>query len=256
MNSDTDTAIIGGVDTHEATHQAAAIDERGRLLGTAQFPASSTGYGELLSWLRQHGPLRSVGVEGTGAYGAGLARHLHTHDIDVFEVPRPDRRLRRQHGKSDPLDAVAAARAVLAGTATVVPKLGTGPIEAVRARRVARNGATKACTAATNSLKALVVTAPEPLRSELRGLTTRQLVTTCSRFRPDNEHLDDPAQAVKSALRSIARRADELITEARQLKRQLGDHQAGRPRGRSRVRPSRPRTRPPLKWASPGRTCE
>ena len=130
--------------------------------------------------------------------------------------------LRRQHGKSDPIDAEAAARAVLAGTATVVPKLGTGPIESLRALRVARQGAIKACTAATNSLKALVVTAPGSLRNELEPLSTRQLVVTCSRFRPDADRLEDPIHGVKTALRSIARRADELTTEARQLKRQLG----------------------------------
>jgi len=214
-------AIIGGVDTHAATHQVAAIDDHGRLLGTAEFPATNHGYAELMCWLRRYGTLRSVGVEGTGAYGAGLARHLHANDIEVLEVPRPDRRLRRQHGKSDPIDAEAAARAVLAGTATAAPKFGTGPIEAVRALRVARSGAVKACTAAKNSLIALVVTAPEPLRSELSGLTTRQLVTTCSRLRPDPDRLDDPIQAVKAALRSIARRANELAAEADQLERQL-----------------------------------
>ncbi len=213
--------IIGGVDTHAAIHQVAAVDEHGRLLGTAQFPASNDGYTDLLQWLQHNGDVKSVGVEGTGAYGAGLARHLLELGIEVLEVPRPDRRLRRQQGKSDPIDAEAAARAVLAGTATVAPKFGTGPIEAVRALRVARNGAIKACTAATNSLKALVITAPEALRKELNSLTTRQLVVACSRFRPDTDRLDDPAQAVKTALRSIARRADGLAAEAKLLERQL-----------------------------------
>lgn len=213
--------VIGGVDTHAVTHHAAAIDNQGRLLGSAEFAASDRGYTELLGWLDSYGTVQSVGVEGTGAYGAGLARLLDAKGVKVIEVPRPDRRLRRQHGKSDPIDAEAAARAILSGTATVVPKLGTGPIEAIRALRVARQGAVKASTAATNSLKALVVTAPACLRNELRALTTRQLIVTCSRFRPDPGRFDDPVQGVKTALRSIARRADELTSEAKQLERQL-----------------------------------
>lgn len=143
--------VIGGVDTHAGTHQVAALDERGRLLGTAEFAATSGGYDAMLRWLQQHGTIGAVGVEGTGAYGAGLARHLHGHDVVVLEVPRPDRRIRRQRGKSDSIDAEAAARAVLAGTATVLPKRGDVPIEALRALRVARNGAIKAKTAATNA---------------------------------------------------------------------------------------------------------
>lgn len=217
----TSTTVIGGVDTHAATHHAAAIDDQGRLLGSAEFAASDGGYTDLLRWLRSYGTVQSVGVEGTGAYGAGLARVLDENNVTVIEVPRPDRRLRRQHGKSDPIDAEAAARAVLSGTATVVPKLGNGAIEAVRALRIARQGAVKANTAATNSLKALIVTAPSCLRNQLEGLSTRQLVVTCARFRPDTDRLDDPVQAVKMALRSIARRADELATEANKLTRHL-----------------------------------
>jgi transposase len=112
-------------------------------------------------------------------------------------VPRPDRRLRRQRGKSDPIDAEAAARAVLAGTATVKPK----SIEAIRAIRVARNGAVKAKTAATNALQALLITAPEPLRAQLRCRSTIKLVETCGGLRPDMARLHDPTQAFKLALR-------------------------------------------------------
>jgi transposase len=213
--------IIGGVDTHVATHHAAVIDGRGRLVEHRQFPAAPDGYAQLLRWLRTKGQLEAVGVEGTGAYGAGLARHLAGQGVAVVEVPRPDRRLRRQHGKSDPIDAEAAARAVLAGTATVKPKLANGPVEAVRALRVARNGAIKAKTAATNSLHAMVITAPEPLRTQLRGTSSARLVRACLRLRPDLERLDDPVQAYKHALRSIARRTDALGLEARQLQRQL-----------------------------------
>lgn len=213
--------IFGGVDTHTATHHAAVIDEHGRLLDHAQFPASPAGYAQLLTWMRRIGQLDRVGVEGTGAYGAGLARYLHGQGVIVLEVPRPDRRLRRQRGKSDPIDAEAAARTVLAGDAAGPPKLATGQIEAIRMLRVARLGAVKAKTAATNALQALIVTAPEPLRSELRALSTTKLVAVCTRFRPDTQRLDDPVQAAKAALRSIATRADALALEARVLERQL-----------------------------------
>jgi transposase len=144
--------IIGGVDTHASTHHAAVIDVHGRLLDDAEFAASPAGYVRLLSWMRRQGQVQSVGIEGSGAYGAGLARHLHEQGVTVLEVPRPDRRLRRQHGKSDPLDAEAAARTVLAGNASGAPKLATGAIEAIRMLRVARTGAVKAKTAAANTL--------------------------------------------------------------------------------------------------------
>lgn len=213
--------IIGGVDTHSATHHAAVIDDNGRLLADKQFPTGPAGYSALLVWMRKYGQLRSVGVEGTGAYGAGLARHLHSEAVTVLEVPRPDRRLRRQHGKSDPIDAEAAARTVLAGRASGAPKLATGPIEAIRMLRVARLGAVKAKTAATNTLYAMVVTAPDTLRDQLRGLSRAELTATCMRMRPDTDRLHDPVQAAKAALRSIAARAHSLDAEARELKKQL-----------------------------------
>ena len=215
------TIIIGGVDTHTTTHHAAVTDLRGRLLADAQFPASPTGYAQMLVWMRRHGRLSRVGVEGTGAYGAGLARYLHEQQVEVLEVPRPDRRLRRQRGKSDPIDAEAAARSVLAGNATGAPKLATGPIEAIRMLKVARNGAVKAKTAAANTLIGLLVTAPEPLGSQLRGLSTAKLIDTCLRLRPDLTDLADPVQAAKVSLRSVAARARALDQEARTLKRQL-----------------------------------
>jgi transposase len=213
--------VIGGVDTHAATHHAVVIDLLGVLQGSQEFTATAAGYTELLAWLRSHGRLDRVGVEGTGAYGAGLARHLHDKGVSVIEVPRPDRRLRRQRGKSDPIDAEAAARAVLAGTAAVKPKLANGSIEAIRAIRVARTGAVKAKTAATNALQALLITAPEPLRAQLRCRSTIKLVETCGSLRPDMARLHEPTQALKLALRSVAKRADALAIEARQLNRQL-----------------------------------
>ena len=117
------TTIIGGVDTHTATHHGAVINSHGRLLGQAEFPATAAGYAAMLNLIRNQGKLSQVGVEGTGAYGAGLTRYLHAQNVEVLEVPRPDRRLRRQRGKSDPIDAEAAARTVLAGRASGATKL-------------------------------------------------------------------------------------------------------------------------------------
>jgi len=106
----------------------------------------------LLTWLRGHGRLERIGVEGTGTYGAALFRHLRAADVEVVEVDRPDRKARRAKGKSDPLDAYSAARAALAGRATGTPKARDGRVEAIRVLRVARNSASRhAARPPTNS---------------------------------------------------------------------------------------------------------
>lgn len=138
--------VTGGVDTNGKTHHAAAVDQTGRVLGDQEFPATAAGYRGLCAWLRSWGRVVTVGVEGTGTYGAGLARYLAERGIALVEVDRPDRKTRRAKGKSDPIDAVAAARAALSGQATGTPKTRTGPVEAIRALRVARRGAVKART--------------------------------------------------------------------------------------------------------------
>lgn len=214
-------AIVGGVDTHGALHHAAVLDMVGRRLGDREFPATEAGYAAMLGWLHDFGNLQTVGIEGTGSYGAGLARHLHRAGVRVLEVPRPDRRTRRQVGKSDPIDADSAARTVLAGAKTTAPKFATGVVESIRMLRVARSGALKAKTAAVNTLRAIVITSPEPIRSQLRGLSRVQLVSTCRRLRPDLADLADPLQATKASLRSVAERAFNLTTEAAELERQL-----------------------------------
>ena len=213
--------VVGGVGTHSATHHAAVTNLTGQLLGDREFPATPAGYEAMLAWMRALGRLEKVQIEGTGAYGAGLARYLDHEQVAVVEVPRPDRHVRRREGKSDPIDAIGSARAVLAGTASVEPKFANGPVEAVRALRVARNGAINTRTAATNALHALVVTAPEPLRSQLPARSSITLVNACLRLWPALGQLDDPVQATKAALRSIAQRAHALALEARQLERQL-----------------------------------
>jgi transposase len=213
MMTSTSADVFGGVDTHGRTHHAAAIDGAGHLLDDAEFPATAAGYRALLAWLAGFGRLVKVGVEGTGTYGAGLARHLADQGIEVIEVDRPDRKTRRRQGKSDPIDAVAAARAVLAGAAIGAPKTRTGPVEAIRALRVARRGAVKARTAGLNQAHGLVVSAPEQLRAELTGLRTSELITRCAGFRIDAARLLEPVMATKAALRAIARRVQTLDEE-------------------------------------------
>lgn len=148
-----------------------------------------------------------MGVEGTGSYGAGLARYLTSKKISVREVDRPDRRARRAQGKSDPIDAIAAARATLAGTAMGTPKTRTGPVEAIRALRVARRGAVKARTAALNQMRGLVAAAPEPLRAHLTKLSAAGLVTRCSALTYDSTTLHEPEHATAMPLDAVQGRS-------------------------------------------------
>jgi transposase len=212
--------VVGGVDTHKDTHTAAAIDERGRLLGCEQFPTTPRGYQDLLAWLRGHtgpnGRLLLVGVEGTGAYGTGLTRLLLAEQVEVVEVDRPDRKTRRFQGKSDPIDAIAAAQAAQSGRATGRPKHRQGRVEALRALRVARRSAIDQRADTQRQLKALIITAPDALRAPLRDLTDTQLITTCARMRP-NRDTPCPVTATTLALRSLARRHQLLSAEIREL---------------------------------------
>jgi transposase len=155
-------------------------------------------------------------VEGTGAYGAELARVLRAAGVQVIEVDRPDRRTRCHQGKSDPIDAYAAALAVASGRATGSPKTRDGAVEAIRSLRVARASAIKARTQVVNQLRGLLITAPEPLRARFRGMSAQKLVEAAARLRPGGE-LTDPGNALKVALRSLARRYQQLDQEATEL---------------------------------------
>ncbi|MFE2158930.1 IS110 family transposase [Streptomyces lydicus] len=208
-------AVIGGVDTHTDIHQAAVIDSVGRHLDTKSFETTSAGYEQLLAWLRAQGEVIAVGMEGTGAYGAELARFLTARGIAVVEVDRPDRRARRAHGKSDPIDAYAAATAVLSGRASGTPKSRNGIVEAIRALRVVRKSTVKARTQTINQIRSLMVTAPSSLREKLRGLPTAVLIDTLARTRPTGD-LTDPAFAAKTALRRLARRYQALQQEIKE----------------------------------------
>lgn len=213
-------AITLGVDTHKEVHVAVALDEIGRRLGVLSVPANPAGYEKLVDWANGFGSTERAGVEGTGSFGAGLARFLKGQGIRVFEVIRPKRRDQYRTGKSDPIDAEAAARAVLAGTATGQPKDADGGVEMIRTLRLARRSAVKARAAAANQLQDLLVTAPERLRSELRVLSTARLVARSARFRPGANPSEVEA-AARFALRSVARRYQHLSEEISELDEQL-----------------------------------
>jgi transposase len=212
--------IVGGVDTHSHAHHAAVALMNGARVADAEFPATSEGYARLLAWMGSFGRLHAVGVEGTGSYGAGLARYLRGQGVKVIEVSQPDRRQRRAKGKSDPLDAYAAADAVICGRAAAIAKAGDGIVEAIRALHLARAGAIKARTAAINELKNLLVTAPASLREQLTGTGNPALIAACARLRPGGD-LAAPRQATKAALRSLARRCQALTAEITALDSQL-----------------------------------
>lgn len=211
--------VAAGVDTHQDTHTAAVIDTAGRLLGHRQFRADGPGYRALLAWLQSFGLLMVVGVEGTGAYGAGLTRYLQGHGVAMLEIDRPDRKTRRSAGKSDPIDAEAAARAALARVRTGVPKVRTGRVEALRNLRVARRSAVDQRADCQRRIKTLIVTAPDDLRARLRGLPKQELLDTCAGLRPDTTRVGEPEQAAKVALRSLARRYATLSEEIAELDR-------------------------------------
>jgi transposase len=212
--------VVLGVDTHLDLHVTVALDQLGRRLGELTVPTTTRGYERLLRWAEGFGPVGCAGVEGTSSYGAGLSRHLKAAGVSVVEVERPKRRHLRREGKSDPIDAEAAARAVLAGEALGEPKSGDGRVEMIRTLRSARQSAVKARTQAANQLQALLVTAPEELRHRLRELPTKELVATCARFRPGDDP-DNIETATRFALRSVARRHETLSGEITQLDAQL-----------------------------------
>lgn len=212
--------VVLGVDTHLDLHVAVALDQLGRQLGALTVPTTATGYESLVSWAEGFGSVRCAGVKGTSSYGAGLTRHFKTAGIPVMEIERPKRRRLRRDGKSDPIDAEAAARAVLADDTAGEPKSGDGRVEMIRALRTARHSAVKARSQSINQIKALVVTAPEKLRKRLRGLSTRKLVAVAARFRLESGPTDVQT-ATRFALRSVARRHQQLSEEIAKLDEQL-----------------------------------
>jgi transposase len=223
--------VTGGVDTHADVHVAVVVDSAtGQVAGTAAFANSARGHDQLLGWLRGHGHVDKVGVEGTGTYGASLARRLSGHGIEVVEVDRPDRKARRRHGKSDPVDAEAAARGVLAGVATATPKSRDGAVEAMRVLEVLYTSVVKDRTRALNQFTSLLVTAPEEVREPLLALSKAQQLHRARRFREQHGQ-DAVVRHTRHVLRELACRIAAIETQQAELEARLrplvAEHAAG-----------------------------
>jgi transposase len=205
-------AVIGGIDTHLDVHVAAALDPVGGLLGVESFATSPAGYQELLKWLTSFGSVSKVGIEGTGAYGAGVTRFLRRAGVEVIEVDRPNRQRRRQKGKSDPVDAQEAARAVLSGRASGQPKARNGTVEAIRVLLVAKRSARDARVRAVTQMRQLSYTGPDQVQARFKGLSVDDLVAHAAALRP-RPNGDDVVFATKVSLASLGRRVQVLEEE-------------------------------------------
>ena len=183
MNKSQQHEVILGVDTHLDKHVGVAIDGFGKYLDTLSIETTPTGYQQLLRWVQSFSSIRRAGVEGTGTYGAGLARFLTEQNVEVFEINRPDRSMRRFRGKSDPTDAESAARTVLSGNACAIPKSQSGAAEAMRITSVARRSAVKARTQAINQLRGLLISSPDKIRAKLWKSKPAECVEACAKLR-------------------------------------------------------------------------
>lgn len=221
MLTDSPGHVTGGVDTHADIHVAAVMcSQSHQLLATATFPTSPAGYVKLLDWLGSFGCVDQVGIEGTGTYGAGLARYLTAMDVSLVEVDRPDRVARRLHGKSDTVDAEAAARAVLSGRANGTPKTRDGIIEAIRVLQVVYRSAVKDRTAAINQFHAIVVSAPAQIREMMQQMPLKQRLQRARRWRDRNDD-DIATRGTRQALRELALRIELLIEQADRTQTEL-----------------------------------
>jgi transposase len=212
--------ITGGVDTHADVHVAAAVDHNGGLLGVESFPADLAGYESLLGWLTEFGRVTRIGVEGTGSWGVGLARFLADKDVEVIEVDRPNRQARRKQGKSDPTDAVSAARAALSGEASVIPKGRNGPVEQIRVLLVARRSAREQRIQSLNLLRHLVFCAPEEIRIRFKDRYKTGLVNEAASMKP-GKGSDPLAYTTNLMIRNLARRVKRLNDEMGEVDRML-----------------------------------
>lgn len=206
------THVIVGVDTHADTHHVAVVTEYGKPIADEKFVATAAGYSEILNFITSHGIVTAVGVEGTGSYGAELARVLAKEKLSVFEVNRPNRQNRRIRGKSDPLDAYQAAQSVRAERGISTPKTKDGPVECLRVLRTARTSGIKARTIAINQIRSLLVSAPETIRSKYRGLHTSAMITALVRSRPSG-HPADTEYITALTLKTLALRYQSLRAE-------------------------------------------
>lgn len=196
------TTIIAGVDTHTGTHTLALLDMNGRVLSTNTFGADPDGYGRLIAMLGAPARCAGIGVEGTNSFGAALARRLQAAGFPVYEALKPKRGVRRKDGRSDPIDAIAAARSVLAGDGTSLPKSSDGWVEALRHLNAERSQLVAAMTTPANSTGGLPVTAPEPIREKYRGLRTETRMNRLASCRPSGGLV---AHSMLTALKGAAK---------------------------------------------------
>jgi len=206
------SGVYGGVDTHADVHVAAAIDPNGAMLGVESFLADPVGYRQLIGWLNGFGPVVRVGVEGTGSYGVGLSRYLRGVGIKVVEVDRPNRQTRRRLGKSDPIDAEAAARAVLSGKATVTPKHRDGAVEQMRVLMVARRSARIQRSQTLTQLRSIVICGPDQIRVRFKDRPQRGLIKEAARMRP-RTGTDAVVYTTNIVIRGLALRIENLDDE-------------------------------------------
>ena len=207
--------VVIGIDTHKHIHVAAAMDSVGGILATMTIATDTNGFRQLLDWASGFGQIIAFGIEGTGSYGAALTSYVRRHGHKVIEVSRPDRRLRRLNGKSDTLDAENAARSVLAGFSTAIPKTADGSVEMIRQLKVAHDTAVKGRAATMVTLKAMLIHAPEQLRHQMAQKTQIMLARHLAALRP--RELQTPDDSIRHTLRSLARRWQMLDAEAKEL---------------------------------------
>lgn len=203
----TETAVVGGVDTHKDLHVAAVVDQNNKVLGTQFFSTTRQGYRQMLAWMTSFGALKRIGVECTGTYGSGLLRYLQNAGLDVLEVTAPDRMERRKRGKSDTIDAECAAHAAFSGIRTVTPKTRNGMIESLRVLKTCRKTAISARRVALQIIHSNIISAPDELREQLRNMTRMQLIRTLGSWRPDASeyrNVTNVYRAANSALHIIA----------------------------------------------------
>lgn len=208
--------IVVGVDTHKYAHVAVALDQVGAVIGELSISVDRAGYARLERWARalaEQGGLIDFGVEGSGSYGAGLVSFLRRRGHRVVEVNRPDRGVRHLRGKNDTIDAETAARAVLSGAATAIPKTADDTVEMIRQVKIAKDTAVKSRSQAIITLKTVLVTAPAALREKLQPLNDRELIEACRALR--YETMTGPEDAACYTLRALAERYHQLDRETR-----------------------------------------
>lgn len=220
---DNSRLIVGGVDTHLDSHVVAALDANGGVMGVESFPTNVDGFVALHAWLESFGSIERVGVEGTGAYGAGLSRYLQHQGLAVIEVDRPNRQARRLAGKSDEVDAIEAARAALSGRATAIAKTRTGGVEAIRVLMIAKESGRQVHARCLNQIRHLGFTGPDLLREQLRTATRGGLAKQAAALRPRHDG-DEVMAATKLAIRTLGRRALAIEADMIELDRRIEQH--------------------------------